>query len=145
MRTKALLCFASVLVTILAFTGCVSRHSVSGTPTAAPQAPSRTTSDKPNIRTNIGFASRQKLLEHYEKHGAEFGSITIEQYLSQAQTLRDRPAGGKVLEFIRADGVVTRYDRDSGDFIAFNSDGTIRTYFKPNAGERYFLRQRDRE
>jgi pyocin large subunit-like protein len=58
--------------------------------------------------------------------------------------MRDRPVGGDLLEFTRADGVITRYDRDSGAFLAFDADGTIRTYFKPNAGERYFLRQRDR-
>lgn len=58
--------------------------------------------------------------------------------------MRDRAAGGDLLEFTRADGVITRYDRVTGAFLAFNGDGTIRTYFKPNAGEQYFLRQRDR-
>jgi len=58
--------------------------------------------------------------------------------------LRDRPVGGNVLETVRADGVVTRFDRASGAFIAFEGDGTIRTYFRPNAGESYFLRQSQR-
>ena len=109
---------------------------------AAPSAPQRET---PTVKSNIGFASRQKLAEHYEKHGAEFGSISLAEYLRQAQAMRDRPAGGDLLEFTRADGVTTRYDRATGAFIAFNADGTIRTFFKPNAGERYFLRQRDRD
>ncbi len=93
---------------------------------------------------DIGFASREKLAEHYQKHGREFGFITIEEYLRQAQSLRDRPVGGNVLETVRADGVVTRFDRASGAFIAFEADGTIRTYFRPNAGENYFLRQSQR-
>ncbi|HNQ02335.1 MAG TPA: hypothetical protein PKN59_08590 [Syntrophales bacterium] len=92
-------------------------------------------------RPDIGFASRQKLVEHYEKHGREFGPITLEQYLRKAQELRDRPAGGPVLESLRPDGVTTRFDRASGDFIAFNRDGTIRTYFRPADGEAYFQRQ----
>ena len=49
-----------------------------------------------------------------------------------------------MIEATRADGVVTRFDRDSGAFIAFDPDGTIRTFFKPRDGEAYFRRQRDR-
>ncbi len=91
--------------------------------------------------SDVGFASRQKLLDHYRKHGREFGSITMEQYLRGAQELRDRPAGGAILEAARPDGSVTRFDRDSGDFIAFGRDGVIRTYFRPTDGERYYERQ----
>ena len=89
----------------------------------------------------VGFASRQKWIDHYQKHGHEFGSISKEQYLLQARELRDRPAGGDILEHVRPDGVITRFNRASGDFIAFNTDGVIRTYFRPNDGEAYFRRQ----
>jgi pyocin large subunit-like protein len=79
-------------------------------------------------RPDVGFASRQKLVDHYRKHGREFGAVTMEQYLRKAQELRDRPS-------------VTRFDRESGDFIAFNRDGVIRTYFRPADGEAYYRRQ----
>ena len=92
-------------------------------------------------RPDIGFASRQKLVDHYKKHGREFGAVTMEQYLRKAQELRDRPAGGAILESVRPDGVVSRYDRETGDFLAFNRDGIIRTYFRPTDGEAYFKRQ----
>ena len=92
----------------------------------------------------VGFASRAKLAEHYEKHGREFGSITIDEYLRMAQELRDRPADDSVVEASRGDEVVTRFDRKSGAFLAFNRDGTIRTFFKPNDGEAYFRRQLNR-
>jgi len=97
------------------------------------------------IHSDIGFASRGKFLQHYEKHGAEFGAISREEYLRQAQILRDRPAGGDILEIVRNDGVITRFDRKTGAFLAFNRDLTIRTYFKPNDGERYFARQSKRQ
>ena len=61
-----------------------------------------------------------------------------------AQELRDRPVGDDVLEIVRADDVITRFERSSGSFIAFNPDGTIRTYFRPNQGETYFRRQGQR-
>ena len=92
----------------------------------------------------VGFASERRLDEHYEKHGPEFGRITKQQYLEQAQALRDAPAGGPILQNVRGDGVVTRYDRETGAFVAYNPDGIIRTYFRPNDGERYFHRQAER-
>ena len=97
-----------------------------------------------SVRTEVGFATRQKFLDHYDKHGSEFGSISREEYLRQAQELRDRPLNASVLEVVRSDGVVTRFDKTTGAFLAFNADLTIRTYFKPNDGEAYFRRQSKR-
>lgn len=93
---------------------------------------------------DIGFADQRRLDEHFAKHGAEFGRITKQGYLRQAQLLRDAKVGGPVLEAVRRDGVVTRYDRQTGAFIAFNPNGVIRTFFKPNDGERYWRRQAER-
>ena len=61
-----------------------------------------------------------------------------------AQDLRDTPIGKDVLEFKRRDGVINRFDRRNGAFLAFNRNLTIRTFFKPNDGEAYFERQRRR-
>ncbi|HEY7681110.1 MAG TPA: hypothetical protein VH879_00590 [Gemmatimonadales bacterium] len=93
------------------------------------------------VHPGIGFRDPAHLDEHFRKHGAEFGEITVSEYLRRAQALRDGPAGGAVLEAVRRDGVVTRFNRRGGDFIAFDPDLTIRTYFRPNGGEGYFRRQ----
>ena len=92
----------------------------------------------------IGFADQRRLDEHFEKHGAEFGASSRQDYLRMAQKLRDAPAGGPILEAVRRDGVVTRFDRQTGAFIAFNPNGVIRTFFRPNDGERYWRRQAER-
>ena len=92
----------------------------------------------------VGFADQRRLDEHFAKHGAEFGRITKQDYLRQAQLLRDVRVGGPVLEAVRRDGVITRYDQQTGAFIAFNANGVIRTFFKPNDGERYWRRQAER-
>lgn len=108
--------------------------TVKNTPTAPRPASSQ-----------VGFRSRERLEEHFAKHGREFGRLTIEDYLAKAQQLRDASLGGDVLEIIRkTDGVISRYDRSSGAFLAADSDGTIRTFFKPNDGEAYFRRQATR-
>ena len=106
-------------------------------PVAAQPAPAR----DPITRPSVGFHSRAQLNEHFAKHGAEFGRVTQQEYLRAAQTLRDAPVGGNIEELRRPDGTTSRFDRSSGAFIAFNSDGTIRTFFKPNDGEAYFRRQ----
>jgi pyocin large subunit-like protein len=95
-------------------------------------------------RANIGFVDERRLEEHYRKHGGEFGNISKHDYLRQAQLLRDAAVGGPVLQTVRSDGVTTRFDRQTGAFIAVNPNGTIRTFFKPNDGERYYRRQAER-
>jgi pyocin large subunit-like protein len=88
-----------------------------------------------------GFRSRRAFEEHFQKHGREFGNISPQEYLRLAQDLRDAPAGGPILEAVKPGGIVTRFDRRNSHFGAYNHDGTIRTFFIPNDGERYFQRQ----
>ncbi|HEY6343812.1 MAG TPA: hypothetical protein VIY49_20145 [Bryobacteraceae bacterium] len=91
-----------------------------------------------------GFRTQGQLDEHYQKHGAEFGHISEAQYLRLAQELRDAPVGGPILEAIKPGGVISRFDRRMRYFGAYNPDRTIRTFFIPNDGERYFRRQATR-
>jgi len=109
-----------------------------------PSTPAATVERSAITRPNVGFRSRAQFNEHFQKHGAEFGRVTQQEYLRAAQTLRDAPVGGAIEEIRRPDGTVSRFDRASGAFIAFNADGTIRTFFKPNDGEAYFRRQASR-
>ncbi len=92
-----------------------------------------------------GFRSQRSLNDHFKKHGAEFGNISKADYLQMAQELRDAPVSEIILEAKRADGVVTKFDRKQKYFGAYNSDRTIRTFFVPNDGERYFNRQARRK
>jgi hypothetical protein len=108
-----------------------------------PSAPALVAEPAP-ARPDIGFRTPERLAEHYRKHGREFGSIDMDRYLRLAQELRDRPAGGMVLESVRDDGVTVRFDRASGAFIAFDRDGSIRTFFRPDRGEAYYRSQMER-
>jgi pyocin large subunit-like protein len=87
-----------------------------------------------------GFRTRHLLEEHYAKHGYQFGKITQDQYLHMAQQLRDARPGKNILEAKRPGGS-TKFDKRNGWFVAYDSDGTIRTFFVPNEGIRYFARQ----
>jgi hypothetical protein len=92
----------------------------------------------------IGFRTSERLREHFRKHGREFHVKSADAYLRLAQLLRERPKGGDVLEFVRNDAVTCKFDRATGSFIAYDSDGTIRTFFRPTEGEAYFERQKYR-
>ena len=135
-----------LLVLALAVSQRLLLHAPGAAPATAPAAveapPVAPPSAGPEItHPEIGFRDAGRLAEHYLKHGAEFGQLSEAEYLARAQRLRDRPAGGDILEARRADGVITRFDREAGDFLAVNPDRTIRTYFRPNDGEAYFRRQ----
>lgn len=131
----------------------VTDAATPGADVAAPDASAETGVAPPDLSeaarwvrySNIGFVSVGQLSMHFAKHGAEFGAPTEDAYLLLAQSLRDRPAGGDVLEAARPDGVTCRFDRASGAFLACNSDWTIRTFFRPTDGEAYFDRQLARE
>lgn len=130
--------------------GAPAPSDVPPTPASQPsaaQAPNtqRTPPAAQQTDASRGFRNRARLEEHYQKHGVEFGRVTIDDYLVMAQSLRDAPVGGDVLEAVRAsDGVISRFDRATGAFLAVDRDGTIRTFFKPNDGEAYFRRQANR-
>jgi hypothetical protein len=156
-RTRTGLPVAVILAILTAIFGSrLSRRSAPahapdarGTPTSVPAFPTGT-SNAPDTRPtpprsdSPGFTTRAHLVEHFGKHGAEFPGLDMNAYLRAAQTLRDEPVGGSVLELKRSDGVITRFDTQSGAFLAVNRDGTIRTFFRPNDGEAYFRRQASR-
>ena len=145
---RRLLMAALAVVAIFAYWSHIADHGghvdVLEPAAAETPAPADQRSADKSWGTGVGFADARRLEEHYEKHGAEFGHITKQDYLRQAQLLRDARVGGPVLETVRADRVATRFDRQTGAFIAFNPNGTIRTFFKPNDGERYYRRQAER-
>ena len=136
-----------VLVALLAWgvVRSLPRPAAVGSPPAPPAAasepPRSGAPDSRILHPELGFRDPALLAEHFRKHGAEFGGATKIEYLRLAQLLRDRAAGGPVREGVRQDGVVTRFDRQTGAFLALDPDGTIRTFFRPNDGERYFDRQ----
>jgi len=84
------------------------------------------------------FAPGQ-LEAHYLKHGYQFGEITQEQYLHDAQLLLDAAPGPDILERIRPNGDVEHFRVSTGEFAVMTQRGRIRTYFKTDMG--YWMRE----
>lgn len=125
---------------LLGLLGCAPIGQPSAVPSPTSLA-SQEGSETPRVRTEIGFTSRESLREHFAKHGRDFPGFDQSDYLLAAQTLRDAKAKPPVIEATRRDGVITRFHAEDGTFIAFNANGRIRTFFKPDDGRRYFERQ----
>lgn len=87
----------------------------------------------------FGFASEELLISHFEKHAAEFGYSTIEEYLAGANRLF---AGGEdIATFVRANGDTLFYDLAENEFGVVTEEGVIRTFFKPVEDLAYWLAQ----
>ena len=87
-----------------------------------------------------GFLTQHLLDDHFARYGRQFGAITVQQYLHMAQQLRDAPPGRSILVSQRRDGGA-KFDTKRGWFVAYNGDGTLRTFFMPKDGAKYFARQ----
>jgi pyocin large subunit-like protein len=81
------------------------------------------------------------LQDHYDRYGAQFGHIDIQQYLRMAQQLRDSIPGKNILISRRPDGGGSKFDVKRGWFVAYDGDGTLRTFFIPKEGIRFFQAQ----
>ena len=85
------------------------------------------------------FRSVEKMQEHFEKHGAEFGYATVEEYLAGANRVVASPEALHKLE--AEDGDDVYYLESTNEIVFVSTSGYLRTYFKPDNGKAYFDRQ----
>ena len=87
------------------------------------------------------FRSEKLFDSHYEKHGAEFGDITQDEYLDLANELINAEGENILHKPEKEDGDFLYYDTETNEFLVLSTDGYIRTFFKPSAGLDYWERQ----
>lgn len=81
---------------------------------------------------NATFATDDKLLDHFNRHGSDFNASTPEEYQRMAsQFLTGTPEAG-VLEKTRSNGDIVRFNPATDEFGVLSKDGIIRTYYKPD-------------
>jgi pyocin large subunit-like protein len=93
------------------------------------------------LASGPGFRTLHLLEDHFARYGSQFGPINMQQYLHMAQQLRDSVPGRNILISKRPDGGGSKFDVKRGWFVAYDGDGTLRTFFIPKDGIRYFDRQ----
>lgn len=87
------------------------------------------------------FRTQKQYDGHYEKHGAEFGDITKEEYLKKANDLINNDSDTILHKTEAEDGDYIFYDTENNEILFLSTDGYIRTYFKPSQGIDYYNRQ----
>ncbi len=96
-----------------------------------------TTSEKSGPVYEYTFRNNAKWVEHFEKHGAETGCATKEEYLEKANSLIKNPDALTKTE--AEDGDIVYYLPSTGEICFTTPGGTIRTYYI--ADYDYFNRQ----
>ena len=87
---------------------------------------------KPALTACKRFADEAKLLDHFKRHGSDFGSKIASEYEKQASKFLSGKKPPNVLEKIRSNGDIVRYNPTTDEFGVISKDGTLKTYFKPD-------------
>jgi filamentous hemagglutinin len=78
------------------------------------------------------FADEAKLQDHFQRHGGDFDAKTSTAYQQEADGFLtgSKPTG--VLEKMRTNGGIVRYNPSTDEFGVVSKNGVIRTYCKPD-------------
>jgi filamentous hemagglutinin len=90
-----------------------------------------------------GFANQTTLLQHFARPGVDFGAASAAQYEQLADAFLNGPLASGVLQKVRANGDIVRYDPAAQAFDVVKPDGTIRTYYKPDPAIHGYPTNRD--
>ena len=95
----------------------------------------------PDVQNYVEYRFRNsKLLnQHYEKHGIEMGFASAAEYEKAACDVANDPSALHKTE--KEDGDDIYYIEATNDFVVVSTDGFIRTYFRPDAGKKYYDKQ----
>lgn len=95
-----------------------------------------------------GFQSKQKLSNHWNKHGKEFeadGITTAKGLQERALELVQSATSESILGHADKDGAVIRYDTAKNDFVKGRPDKGVYTIFKPSEGQAYYDRMKEED
>jgi hypothetical protein len=97
--------------------------------------------DFAEIAERTRWGRPETLIDHFRRHGADFGATSAREYATMAYDFYRRAQEEKYPRKIASDGTIRIYDRKTNTFGAYSPDGTTKTFFKPKNGERYWKRQ----
>lgn len=110
-------------------TTTVTTSSATQTTEAAAQTESETESTAEQLSTELKyhFRSAEKLNDHFDKHGAETGCSTKQEYLEKANAVIENP--NALHKYEAEDGDDVYFISSTGEICFVSRDGYIRTYF----------------
>ncbi len=91
--------------------------------------------------TSKTWGDRYSLLDHFNRHGADFGAANAEDYAAKAWLfLQEAKDEGLPAKQDESDGTIRVWDGKTHTFAAYNRNFTTKTFFKPRSAD-YFNRQ----
>jgi pyocin large subunit-like protein len=91
----------------------------------------------------LGFNNPAALFDHFNRHGKQFGTVDATDYNMMAIKFKENKA--KNIDSIKSNnGEIKRYQASTNTFISLRSDGTIKTFFKPRTGIRYWESEKNK-
>jgi uncharacterized Zn-binding protein involved in type VI secretion len=103
--------------------------------TGAETAAEETAAEGAAEREAGGFADEDKLADHFQRHGSDFGATTEAEYEAQADEFLNGEKSADTLEKVRPNGDVVRYNPTTDEFGVAKPDGTVKTYYKPDPAQ----------
>ncbi len=79
--------------------------------------------------------------DHFERHGNDFSAKTPREYTLKANDFLTRGKHAQLPRKIDSNGIQRIYDPETNTFGSYNADGSIRTFFKPTGGMKYWITQ----
>lgn len=89
----------------------------------------------------VSWRSPERLEDHFDKHKGEFRATSIDEYARMSSDLVHRAKPEGLPRKVDSQRVTRYYDPETNSFVSVNPDGSIKTFFKPKAGLRYWERQ----
>lgn len=71
------------------------------------------------------------VLEHFQRHGHEFGARTVDEYEQMADAFWQRSVFPPLFECTRRSGARCRYDVKTEEYSVLAKWGNVMTYFRP--------------
>jgi pyocin large subunit-like protein len=99
---------------------------------------------KPEWSASKRFSAEENAQRAFERNGEAFGARSIDQFIKKAHAFVDHPPKG-TQTLTRANGDTLFYDPKANVFAVANKAGAPRTMFKPDDGQAYWDKQKDRE
>jgi hypothetical protein len=141
-QVSAVAVAGSTVVISLPTTAVAMAATGPGSPSASLQGlPSSADVARGGLRGASTWGRPDTLVDHFRRHGADFGARTAEEYAEAASSFLRRSQAERLPTKIDPEGIIRIYDPRTNTFGAYNPSGTTRTFFKPKRGEAYWADQ----
>ncbi|MBS0333875.1 MAG: hypothetical protein JSS35_13995 [Proteobacteria bacterium] len=99
---------------------------------------------KPVWAASKRFSAEESAQRQFERDGEAFGAKNLDQFVQKAHAFVGHPPKGTET-LTRKNGDILYYDAKDNIFAVASKDGAPRAMFKPDEGEAYWDKQKDRE